>query len=293
MSGWEDVVTTGLIGTDRRPVPDSLPPGWGAKLDQTLDPAHTVLTLAARHRALARAGGHLASCPAGAVAPPNDVPAASRAAHELLAALLASPQIDLLNLWLATAVRYGQRVSAAYWTPLATLAARSLDLDRTALARAVGDRGVWFVEQNPQWARLAKSLRSHVPDASPERNAPAVDVTGDAVRVDPDLIMNAAMPWSDQLTRTVLEIIGSGQLRQRGARYATAVGARMPLHHYELLRSALPQIAQGQDLLTSAAVRSVREAMLALERTVWLRIELRSVFSGEPIMVERLEIPPW
>jgi hypothetical protein len=67
----------------------------------------------------------------------------------------------------------------------------------------------------------------------------------------------------------------------------------MPLHHYELLRSALPQIAQGQDLLTSAAVRSVREAMLALERTVWLRIELRSVFSGEPIMVERLEIPPW
>jgi hypothetical protein len=221
------------------------------------------------------------------------VPAASPAAHELLAALLASPQIDLLNLWLATAVRYGQRVSAAYWTPLATLAARSIDLDPTALAKAVGDRGVWFVEQNPQWVRLAKSLRSHVPDAASERNAPAVDVTGDAVRVDPDLIMKAAAPWSDQLTRTVLEIIGSGPLRQRGARYATAVGARMPLHHYELLRSALPQIAQRQDLLTPAAARSVREALLALERTVWLRMEMRSVFSGEPIMVERLEITPW
>lgn len=293
MSGWEDVVTTGLIGTDRRPVPDSLPPGWGAKPDQTLDPAHAVLTLAARHRAVARAGGYLPSCPEGAVAPPNEVPAASLAAHEMLAALLASPDIDLLNLWLATAVRSSQRVSAAYWTPLAMLAARSPDLDRAALGQAVGDRGIWFVEQNPQWARLAKSLRSHGPDVSPERNVPALDVTGDAVRVDPDLIMKAAAPWSDQLTQTVLEIIGSGQLRQRSPRYAAGVGARMPLQHYELLPSAVAQIAQRQDSLTPAAIRSAREAMLALERTVWLRIEMRSAFSGEPIMVERLEIPPW
>jgi hypothetical protein len=32
MSEWEDVVTTGLIGTDRRPVPDALPASWGAAL---------------------------------------------------------------------------------------------------------------------------------------------------------------------------------------------------------------------------------------------------------------------
>jgi hypothetical protein len=30
MTVWEDVVTTGLIGTDRRPVPDDLPQSWGA-----------------------------------------------------------------------------------------------------------------------------------------------------------------------------------------------------------------------------------------------------------------------
>jgi hypothetical protein len=173
------------------------------------------------------------------------------------------------------------------------LAARSPDLDRTALGKAIGDRGVWFVEQNPQWVRLAKSLRSQVADTSPDRNAIAVAVTEDAVRANPDLIMDAAMPWSGQLTRTVVEIIGSGQLRQRGARYATAVGARLPLQHYELLSSAVAQITEHQELLTPAGLRSVREALLALERTVWLRIEMHSAFSGEPITVQRLETPPW
>jgi hypothetical protein len=286
---WEDVVTTGLIGTDRRPVPAS----WGGEVDQTVDPAHAVLTLAARHRAVGRAGGPLPSCPAGAVVPPNRVPVASPAAHEILVGLLSPPQIDLLNLWLLAAACYSQGVSAAYWTDLAMLAARSPDVDRTALAKAVGDRGLWFVEQNPQWARLAKSLRSHLQDASPERKEVAVAVTADAVCANPDLIMDAATPWSDQLTRTVVEMIGSGQLRQRGARYAAAVGARLPLEHYELLRSAVPQIAEHQNLLTPAGLRSVREALLVLERTVWLRIGMRSALSGEPIMVKRLEIPPW
>jgi hypothetical protein len=40
-------------------------------------------------------------------------------------------------------------------------------------------------------------------------------------------------------------------------------------------------------------LRFVREALLALERTAWLRFEIRSAFTGEPICVERLEIPQW
>lgn len=293
MSAWEDVVTIGLIGTDRRPVPERLPAIWGAEIDQAVDPAHAILTLAARHRVFARAGGLLPYCPAGVIAPPNRVPVASPAAHRILAGLLSPPQVDLINLWLIAAVRYGRRVSAAYWTVLAMLAARSPGLDRTVLVEAVGDRGVWFVEQNPQWARLAKSLRSHIQDPSPESKVEAVTVTEDAIRADPDLIMDAAMPWSQQLTRTVVQIISSGQLRQRGARYAAAVGARVPLQHYELLRSAMAQIRERHELMPPAGLRSVREAFLALERTVWLRIEMHSAFSGEPIMVERLEILPW
>jgi hypothetical protein len=294
MPVWEDVVATGLIGTDRRPVPDGLPPSWGVEIDQAVDPAHAVLSLAARHRALTRAGGVLTSCPPPTVAPPNRQPLASRAAHEILARLLAPPQVDLLNLWLAAAASRDERASASYWTPLAVMAARTADLDRTALAKAIGDRGIWFVEQNPLWARLAKGLRSQLPDApSPEQQVAGVEVTEDAVRADPDLIMSAATPWSGQLSHTVLQMIGTGQLQRRGVRYAGKVGARLPLQHYELLRSAVEQITAQPELQTTAGSRSVREALLALERTVWLRLEMNSAFSDKPIMIQRVEIPPW
>jgi hypothetical protein len=293
-------VTTGLIGTDRRAVPDDLPQGWAVELDQGLDSAHAVLSLAAWHRAANRAGGRLPSCPPGPAAPPNREPVASRPAHEILARLLSPPQVDLLNLWLRTAVQYGQHTSAAYWTPLAMLAARTTELDRAALAEALGDRGVWFVEQNPEWARLAKGLRAHPKEQkSSEPSDSGVEVTENAVRADPELILRAPRPpgpqsqWSDELTRTVLAIIASGQLQQRAVRYAAAVGGRLPLHHYELLRSVVQRIPVREQPLTPAVLRSVRGALLALERTVWLRIEMQRAFSDEPIMVQRLEIPPW
>ena len=76
-------------------------------------------------------------------------------------------------------------------------------------------------------------------DLLPDQNAPAVAVTEDAVCADPELILRAATPWSKQLSETVLGIIGSGRLREHGSRYAAAVGARLPLEHYELLRSAV------------------------------------------------------
>jgi hypothetical protein len=290
---WEEIVTTGLIGTDRRPVPDELPVSWGVDLDQVTDPAHAVLSLAARHRALRRAGGSLLSCQPGAIAPPNWEPVANRAAHEILDRLLSPPQADLLNLWLVAAAQHGQLASAAYWTPLALVAARSTALDRTLLARTLGERGVWFVEQNPQWTRLGQSLRSPAQDGRPEPDVTDAEIIEDAVRAEPELIMRAAPPWSPELSRTVLEIISSGQLQQRGARYAAAVGAHLPLQHYELLRSAVQQITARDEPLTAAGLRSAREALLTLERTVWLRLEMSSAFSGEPILVERLEISPW
>jgi len=137
MSEWEDVVTTGLIGTDRRPVPDALPASWGSGLDHASDPAHAVLSIAARHRAASRAGDLLLSCPPGPSGPPNRAPLASRAAHEILARLLSAPQVALLDVWLVAAVQSGQQASAAYWTPLAMVAARTAELDRTAFAAAV------------------------------------------------------------------------------------------------------------------------------------------------------------
>jgi hypothetical protein len=293
-AGWEDVVTVGLIGTDRRPVPDQLPPSWATERNHGMDPAHAVLSLAARHRALTRAGRLLASCARAPLGPPNGQPVASRAAHEILDRLLSPPQVELLNLWLLAAVQHGQRASSSYWTPLAMVAARTSAVDQTALARALGERGVWFVAQNPQWTRLASSLRSHLhDDLLPDPNAPSVVVSEDALRADPQLILRAATPWSSQLSETVLKIIGSGRLREHRSRYAANVGARLPLEHYVLLRSAVQQSPAPDDALTPLALRSVREAYRTLERVVWVRIEIQRAFAGEPVAVQRVEIPPW
>ena len=114
MSVWEDVVATGLIGTDRRPVPRAAGElGYGARSDRRSRTRRLDARCpASRCRASWRAPPIL---PGGRVAPPNRVPVASPAAHEILAGLLSPPQVDLLNLWL-TRCRHGQRVSAAYWT---------------------------------------------------------------------------------------------------------------------------------------------------------------------------------
>jgi hypothetical protein len=291
---WEDVVTVGLIGTDRRPVPDQLPPSWGTERNHGMDPAHAVLSLAARHRALTRAGGLLASCPPAPFGPTDRQPVAGRAAHEILDRLLSPPQVELLNLWMVAAVQHGQRASSSYWTPLAMVAARTTAMDQAALAQAIGERGVWFVAQNPQWARLASSLRSHLhDDLMQDASAPSVAVADDEVVTDPQLILRAATPWSRQLSETVLKIIGSGRLREHRSRFAATVAVRLPLEHYEHLRSAVQQRPAPDEALTPLALRSVREAYRTLERIVWVRIEIQSAFAGEPVAVQRLEIPPW
>ena len=66
----------------------------------------------------------------------------------------------------------------------------------------------------------------------------------------------------------------------------------MPLEHYELLRSAV-QPNQAPDEPLPFALRSTREAFRALERAVWVRIEIQGAFAGEPIVVQRLEMPLW
>jgi hypothetical protein len=208
--------------------------------------------------------------------------------------LLSPPQVELLNLWLVDAAQHGQRASSSYWTPLAMVAARTAALDQAALARAMGERGVWFVAQNPQWTRLASSLRSNLhDDLIPDPSGPSVTVADDGVIADPQLILRAATPWSRQLSETVLKIIGSGRLREHRSRYAATIALRLPLEHYELLRSAVQQRAAPDEVLPPLALRSVREAYRTLERIVWVRIEIQSAFAGEPVPVQRLEIPPW
>ncbi len=163
-------------------------------------------------------------------------PVASPAAHEILDRLLSPPQVDLLNLWLRAAAAHRVCASSSYWTPLAMVAARTSELDRSALAEHLATAACGSSSRTRSGLGSPRSCAGETRFRA-SRRAPTADITENAVRADPELIMRAPTPWSIELSRTVLEIVGSGRLQNHGVRYAAAVGARLPLEHYELVQS--------------------------------------------------------
>ncbi|WP_418958650.1 DUF5691 domain-containing protein [Streptomyces tritici] len=149
--GWDEVVSSALLGTGRRV--------GGPAAEAVLDAAavHTV-----RRRAGLRAGA--------AVTPPEPAPHDERAplpaaARRRLAQLLAgraapapsagrrgaAPDVaELLPQWLAAAGRYGYRAPASALPALLDAARARTDLRPAALAFA-GPRGLWLARQNPEW----------------------------------------------------------------------------------------------------------------------------------------------
>src|SRR5437870_1646750 len=101
MTGWEELVTAALLGTDRRAVPE-LPDGAVAELVGRLDarspgrqpdPAGRLLDIAGARRAYVLAGRRPSARPAPAAAPPDPEPLASPAAHALLPRLVGEPRL--------------------------------------------------------------------------------------------------------------------------------------------------------------------------------------------------------
>ena len=157
MASWDALVTTALLGTDRKPLPD------GASED---DPTRVVLAAAARHRAAVRAGARLDECPEPEPPPPAPREPAPAAAQKLIGDHLAVRDWDAINQWLTEAGEQQRVLAAEHWCAAAHLAARTPTIDRTQLAMALGERGVWFVGQNPEWARLAAALRARLSEES-------------------------------------------------------------------------------------------------------------------------------
>jgi hypothetical protein len=166
MSGWEDLVTVALLGTDRRPVPDALPAGWaGRTVDHSTDPTGAVLGYAARHRAAVRAGARWATGPPPAFEPPPDRQPAPPETQQQLAEALATGSVGRLNEVLAELRRHGG-MAAELWAAAAAAAVASPRVDRVALAAALGVRGVRFVGRNPSWSRLAATLQTALSEAA-------------------------------------------------------------------------------------------------------------------------------
>lgn len=159
-TAWEELVTSALLGTDRRPVP----PG-----------ECSLLGAAALHTVRRRAG----LLPAAAAVPPSPAPDDPRPeppepARRRLAQLLAdragppgsggrrgaAPDLtELLPQWLAAALRHGYRAPAAQLDALLDAARARTDLRPQALAFA-GARGLWLARLNPDWKFALRSTSS-------------------------------------------------------------------------------------------------------------------------------------
>ncbi len=219
-----------------------------------------LLDLAARQRARQRAARPLGRCPAPAAAPQDRTPWAPPTAQQLLTRLLARPEPELLNAWLAAAAGRHLRPAPEHWTPLAALAATRPDVDRGVLAQALGPEGCWFVRQNPAWSRLADVLEHPVPGLRTTRPGSVPDEA--AVRARPELALEVPAPWPRELVVAALRVLMGGHLGWRGARYGAAVGARLGSADVDLLEQAADALAESAGQGTPG-LRLVQDAVAA------------------------------
>lgn len=153
---WEDLVTSALLGTVRRPLrgEDGAVAGPAALLD--LAAVHTVR----RRAALRPAAGATLPEPAPADPRPPLPAAARRRLAQLLADRSAPPRggrrgtapdlTELIPQWLASAGAHGYRAPAELLPALLDAARARTDLRPHVLTFA-GPRGLWLAALNPEW----------------------------------------------------------------------------------------------------------------------------------------------
>ncbi len=306
MNDWSDLLTTALLGTGRRPLPGWLPEGWGTGVPVDagpVDPAVRVLDLAARHRAVRRASPASFAGPAAGAqtpAPPADRTQPPDAAVEILGDLLVRPNPDLINAWLARADIAGCAVPAVFWTRLARLAAHATAYDRRRLGRALGARGRWFLDQNPDWRRLAADCAPRDVDSpepvdgdSPRRSAtPAAPPSPETVRAKPMTIFNHPDPWPDDVVAAGFAVVGSAALGRKGREFGGRFGGRLPVERYRSIAAAAEYYLLAPEA-TPAQRRLIKESFVIMEQAAFARVQIERAFAPVPAAagLSRVEVP--
>lgn len=177
MTTWDTLVSTALIGTERRPLPEALAGEVAGVLGAALPPAPPELSVLAAAGVLAahrRAGwvppAHDATFPEPA--PPDDRPVASAPAVQLLELLL-SGQVTvpggpavLAAEWLEGSAAAGRRPPDRLLPVL--LQGATADPTRRAATRAAGGTRLrWLAARNPDWAWAAGPAGPWSPEADP------------------------------------------------------------------------------------------------------------------------------
>jgi hypothetical protein len=150
VTAWDELVSTALVGTERRQVPEVVVAGVAAGGG---DAAALLLDRAALLVAERRAGWAARRAEPLPAAPSEHAPPARPAAGRRLARLLDADHAELLSEWLSTAAARGLRAPAALLPDLLQRGRGDRAL-RPAIAAVAGERGRWLAALNPDWAYL-------------------------------------------------------------------------------------------------------------------------------------------
>ena len=285
---WAELVTTALLGTDRRPV-------------EAVDPPGEVLRLAARHRILDQLAAPaltgqpsppdpLEVAPPGAVPPPaEDLPEAPGPADRLLDQLLRTPDPALVSCWLAACAERGRVVAAIHWTVLARLAARSTGYDRAALGAALGARGRWFLRQNPDWRRLAIDAEPSAAPRVTDAPAHAGRLSAEDVLADPERLLSHPQPWDPDLVSAAYAVLGGDGQVPPVRTFATRLGVALPTELYPTIARAGEYYVLSPDA-SPARRRTVRDRFVALEYAAYARAAIQHAFTDGTTGFTRAEI---
>lgn len=159
MTGWDDLVSSALLGTDRKPpVLDSLPDEVRARLDEAVAPPRVLLDAAAYSTAYRRAGRRPLRGPVPLpAASTDDRPVPREPAVRRLATMLAGEHSTVLAEWLRIADDRGWRIPPEFLPALADLTRGRTEL-QPAVRKAAGSRGGWLATLNPDWRHLTEEV---------------------------------------------------------------------------------------------------------------------------------------
>ena len=178
-AGWDDLVSTALLGTERRPLaPARLPAPVTDAVARVAaagprDAATTLLDTAALTAVFSRAGTAPAPAPPALTAAPAIGRVATGPAAARLGGLLAALDPDLrgssgeagglMAQWLDVAAERGIAAAPAHLPALLALATRRPEFTR-AVAAVLGPRGWWLAGLHEEWSR---AVARHQPAGQP------------------------------------------------------------------------------------------------------------------------------
>ncbi|WP_282694427.1 DUF5691 domain-containing protein [Streptomyces sp. CC208A] len=246
-AGWEELVTSALLGTDRRP-----PSGTrGATA------AGALLDAAARQTLRRRAGlrpGPAAVPPEPAPDDPRpELPAAARRRLGLLLAGRAAPApaggrrgtapdlAELLPQWLTLAGERGYKAPYAALPALLDAARARTDLRPQALALA-GPRGLWLARLNPEWrfALRGGGAGGALPDLGDLKDAEAVrELWEEGLFAERVALLGAVRAKDPAAGRALLASTWAGERAEDRLMFLDSLRAGLSAADEEFLEAAL------------------------------------------------------